>query len=42
MKYTRLGSTGLTVSRIALGMMTYGTPHWRPRERRTRRRGTCP
>jgi aryl-alcohol dehydrogenase (NADP+) len=30
MKYTRLGSTGLTVSRIALGMMTYGTPQWRP------------
>jgi aryl-alcohol dehydrogenase (NADP+) len=30
MRYTRLGSTGLTVSRIALGMMTYGTPHWRP------------
>ncbi len=30
MKYTRLGRTGLTVSRIALGMMTYGTPRWRP------------
>jgi len=27
---TRLGSTGLTVSRICLGMMTYGTPAWRP------------
>ena len=30
MKYTKLGPTGLTVSRIALGMMTYGTPQWRP------------
>jgi aryl-alcohol dehydrogenase-like predicted oxidoreductase len=30
MKYVRLGSTGLTVSRLALGMMTYGTPRWRP------------
>jgi aryl-alcohol dehydrogenase (NADP+) len=30
MKYARLGSTGLTVSRLALGMMTYGTPAWRP------------
>jgi len=30
MHYTRLGRTGLTVSRIALGMMTYGTPKWRP------------
>jgi 1-deoxyxylulose-5-phosphate synthase len=30
MKYIRLGSTGLTVSRICLGMMTYGTPQWRP------------
>jgi aryl-alcohol dehydrogenase-like predicted oxidoreductase len=30
MKYTKLGRTGLTVSRIALGMMTYGTPQWRP------------
>ena len=29
MHYTRLGSTGLTVSRLALGMMTYGTPQWR-------------
>jgi 1-deoxyxylulose-5-phosphate synthase len=26
MKYTRLGSTGLTVSRICLGMMSYGDP----------------
>jgi aryl-alcohol dehydrogenase (NADP+) len=30
MQTTRLGSTGLSVSRIALGMMTYGTPQWRP------------
>jgi aryl-alcohol dehydrogenase (NADP+) len=30
MQYTRLGSTGLSVSRLALGMMTYGTPQWRP------------
>ena len=30
MKYVTLGRTGLTVSRIALGMMTYGTPNWRP------------
>lgn len=29
MKYTRLGSTGLNVSRLCLGMMTYGTPAWR-------------
>ncbi|MCD6076892.1 MAG: aldo/keto reductase [Ramlibacter sp.] len=30
MQYTRLGRTGLNVSRICLGMMTYGTPQWRP------------
>ncbi|HUG21174.1 aldo/keto reductase [Piscinibacter sp.] len=30
MQTTRLGSTGLAVSRICLGMMTYGTPQWRP------------
>ena len=30
MQTTRLGATGLTVSRICLGMMTYGTPQWRP------------
>lgn len=30
MQQTRLGSTGLSVSRICLGMMTYGTPAWRP------------
>lgn len=29
MEYTRLGNTGLKVSRICLGMMTYGTPKWR-------------
>src|SRR5262245_16083146 len=27
--YTRLGNTGLKVSRICLGCMTYGTPQWR-------------
>jgi aryl-alcohol dehydrogenase (NADP+) len=30
MQTTRLGNTGLEVSRICLGMMTYGTPAWRP------------
>jgi aryl-alcohol dehydrogenase (NADP+) len=30
MKYTRLGSTGLTVSRLCLGTMTYGSPDWHP------------
>src|SRR5918992_4809567 len=29
MEYTRLGSTGMQVSRICLGMMSYGTPSWR-------------
>jgi 1-deoxyxylulose-5-phosphate synthase len=29
MHYTRLGNTGLKVSRICLGCMTYGTPQWR-------------
>jgi aryl-alcohol dehydrogenase-like predicted oxidoreductase len=28
-EYTRLGSTGLEVSRIWLGMMSYGDPGWR-------------
>jgi aryl-alcohol dehydrogenase-like predicted oxidoreductase len=30
MDYVRLGKSGLKVSRICLGMMTYGTPKWRP------------
>src|SRR3954463_1208882 len=30
MDYVRLGRTGLKVSRICLGTMTYGTPRWRP------------
>jgi aryl-alcohol dehydrogenase-like predicted oxidoreductase len=30
MKTTRLGPTGLEVSRLCLGMMTYGDPSWRP------------
>jgi len=30
MQYVRLGRTGLKVSRICLGTMTYGTPEWRP------------
>jgi aryl-alcohol dehydrogenase-like predicted oxidoreductase len=29
MDYTRLGNTGLQISRICLGMMSYGTPDWR-------------
>ena len=29
MDYTRLGNTGLQVSRICLGMMSYGSPSWR-------------
>lgn len=29
MQYVNLGNTGLEVSRICLGMMSYGTPHWR-------------
>ena len=29
MKYVNLGRTGLQVSRICLGTMTYGTPQWR-------------
>jgi len=28
--YVRLGTTGLKVSRLCLGTMTYGTPNWRP------------
>ena len=30
MDYVKLGGTGLEVSRICLGTMTYGTPEWRP------------
>ena len=30
MEYTTLGRTGLTVSRIALGCMSYGSKTWRP------------
>ena len=30
MDYINLGRTGLKVSRICLGMMTYGTSQWRP------------
>ena len=29
MDYVNLGRSGLKVSRICLGMMTYGTPAWR-------------
>ena len=29
MHYTRLGKTGLKVSRLCLGMMSYGDPSWR-------------
>ncbi|HEV2064024.1 MAG TPA: aldo/keto reductase, partial [Thermoanaerobaculia bacterium] len=30
MQHVRLGSTGLKVSRLCLGTMTYGSPGWRP------------
>jgi aryl-alcohol dehydrogenase-like predicted oxidoreductase len=30
MDYVRLGQTGLKVSRLCLGCMTYGSPKWRP------------
>ncbi|MGE3275396.1 MAG: aldo/keto reductase [Vicinamibacterales bacterium] len=30
MDYVKLGRTGLKVSRLCLGMMSYGTPAWRP------------
>jgi aryl-alcohol dehydrogenase-like predicted oxidoreductase len=30
MKYTLLGRTGVSVSRVCLGCMSYGTPDWRP------------
>ena len=29
MEYTRLGTSGMKVSRLALGMMTYGSKQWR-------------
>ena len=29
MKYANLGGTGVSVSRICLGMMTYGSKQWR-------------
>src|SRR2546423_143370 len=30
MQYVNLGRTGLKVSRLCLGTMTYGTSQWRP------------
>lgn len=30
MQYTHLGVSGIVVSRVCLGTMTYGTPQWRP------------
>jgi aryl-alcohol dehydrogenase (NADP+) len=30
MHYVNLGKSGLKVSRLCLGMMSYGTPQWRP------------
>src|SRR5260370_17375776 len=30
MDHASLGRTGLTVSRLGLGCMSYGTPTWRP------------
>jgi len=30
MDYVNLGNSGLKISRIALGMMTFGSPAWRP------------
>ncbi len=32
MEYVRLGTTGLRVSKVCLGMMTYGDPTWRDRD----------
>ena len=29
MKYVKLGRSGLKVSRVALGCMSYGDPQWR-------------
>ena len=31
MEYVKLGNTGMKVSRICLGCMSYGDPGWRPR-----------
>lgn len=31
MEYTTLGDTGMQVSRIALGCMSFGDPSWRDR-----------
>ena len=30
MEYVRLGNSGLRVSRLCLGMMSYGSPEWQP------------
>jgi aryl-alcohol dehydrogenase-like predicted oxidoreductase len=30
MQYVRLGATGLAVSRLCLGTLTFGSPRWRP------------
>ena len=30
MKVATLGRTGVQVSRLCLGMMSYGSPQWRP------------
>jgi aryl-alcohol dehydrogenase-like predicted oxidoreductase len=30
MQYVRLGDTGLEVSRLCLGTMSFGSPAWRP------------
>jgi aryl-alcohol dehydrogenase-like predicted oxidoreductase len=30
MQYVNLGKSGLKVSRLCLGMMSYGTSKWRP------------
>jgi 1-deoxyxylulose-5-phosphate synthase len=29
MRYVRLGQTGMKVSQVCLGMMSYGDPSWR-------------